>query len=250
MLDDTRKKIIRVKIKAFFIHGLITLFIGMAAGFLVYRVWYPGELSEMLRATGLYVILLGVELSLGPVMSLVIYNPKKPLKELVRDYSIVGVVQLGALLYGLYVVSVSRPVFLVFVKDQIKVVSAAELDKQDLVGDYRSLPWFGAKGICTESPTDLTEKSELLFSAIDGKDIELQPKYYRECHDGEVLGHAYSKPELEDITPIKLLMLPEALQLKEFVWFPVSTRYGTWIAVYVDGAEMDEVVYLDLDPYG
>lgn len=242
----------KAKLKAAGIHGLVTLVVAVLTACLVYFIWYPGALAQMLSGTDLYLIVLGVELCLGPLMSLVIYNPKKPRSELVRDYSIIAVVQLSALIYGLYSVALSRPVYLVFVKDRIEVVAATELKAGDLAlakdSSFKFLPWLGPKSICTESPTDSKEKSDLLLSGIAGKDIQLMPKYYRHCHENEVIKKSKPKDQLFSLTKIKVAELPANLQASEFTWLPVVTRFNAWIVVYVDG-DINKPTYLNLNPF-
>lgn len=242
---------LKAKLKAALVHASITVVVAMITGIVVFGVWYPSPFAEMTHGTGLFLLVLGVEVVLGPVMSLVIFNTSKPRTELVRDYIIIGMVQLSALCYGLYSVSVSRPVYLVFVKDRIEVVAAAELSADDIDSGpegFRTLPWSGPRLICVESPTDPQEKSDLLMSALEGRDIQLQPKYYRECRDGEINGKAYSKDQLVSLTDISLDSLPGGLGFKSFTWLPVVTRFGAWTVFYKNG-DLSKSVYVDVDPF-
>lgn len=243
---------IRAKLKAAAIHGLITIVTAAITACVVYFVWYPNGLAKMLSGTALYLIVLGVELCLGPVMSLVIFNLKKPRVELVRDYVVVVMVQIAALVYGLHSVALSRPVFLVFVKDRIEAVAATEIDKDDLArakdSAYTNFSWSGPRGICTESPVDPQEKSDLLLSGLRGKDIQLMPKYYRECHPQEVIDKSYPKEKLFSATAITLNDLPASLQKIDFKWLPVGTRFGSGIVVYQNNST-DNPIYLNLDPF-
>jgi len=54
---------------------------------------------------------------LGPLLTLAVFDPKK--KELKRDLSIILLIQLSALFYGIYTVSVARPAYIVFAVDAI-----------------------------------------------------------------------------------------------------------------------------------
>lgn len=239
------------KIKAALIHASITLLVAITTAVIVYGVWYPGAFAEMSQGTGLYRLVIGVEVVLGPVMSLVIYNLAKPRSELVRDYCIIGLIQLSALVYGMHSVAISRPVFLVFVKDRIEVVSATELGKEDLnlaPEKFRTLPWFGPRQICVESPTDPQEKSDLLMSALKGRDIQLQPKYYRKCLEAEIAEKAYSKSQLSSHTKIGQDALPEGLEYAHFTWLPVVTRFGAWTVFYRNG-DTDKPLYVNVDPF-
>ena len=50
----------------------------------------------MIGGTELFLLVVGCDLALGPLISLVIYNSRKSRRKLVIDYTIVGVVQLAA----------------------------------------------------------------------------------------------------------------------------------------------------------
>lgn len=242
---------IRVKVKAALIHAIITLVVALLGAVLVYQVWYPNELALMVGGDELYWMIIAVEVFLGPAMSLVIFNPTKLRREIVLDYSIVGAAQCMALLYGLYIVSVSRPVYLVFVKDRIEVVSAVELRQADMdesSGRFATLGWFGPDLICVQSPSDPVEKSDLLQSALEGKDIQLLPKYYRECKDGEIIRKAYDKDQLQALTSIDEDQLPRVLFGKSFSWLPVVSRFGAWTVFFKEN-DVHKAMYVDVNPF-
>jgi len=62
-------------------------------------------------------LVLIVDVCLGPLLTLAVFDPKK--KELKRDLSIILLIQLSALFYGIYTVSVARPAYIVFAVDAI-----------------------------------------------------------------------------------------------------------------------------------
>ncbi|GAB2197122.1 hypothetical protein [Sessilibacter sp. MAH4] len=248
------KSLLISKLKASGFHLLVTLIVALCSGILVFQVWFPGRLSEMLGGIDLYILVLSVEVTLGPLMSLVIFNPSKPRSELIRDYAIVGVIQLSALIYGLSVVSQSRPVFLVFVKDRIEVVSSLEMDGADLLAAndkrFSKKSWFGPVEICSQFPSDPQERSDLLFSAVDGKDIQMFPKYYRECTDGELIARSFSKDLLLSETvrannpDFDFTQLPK----EDFVWLPVKHRFGAWVRVYPNKSD-ESFLYFPIEPW-
>lgn len=241
----------KAKLKASAIHGLITAFIAALTAVVVFWVWYPGALAEMLSGVNLYLIVLAVELCLGPLISLVIFNPNKPVKELIRDYAIVGLVQLSALVYGLYSVAISRPVFEVFVRDRIEIVSAVELNNVNIQAakddSFKHFSWLGTRFICVEGPTDALAAVNLYMSGIHAKNIQLFPKYYRECHENEVSAKTFAKEQLFSMTPIQKHQLPVNLQEPDFKWLPVSSRFGGGIAIYLQADQ--KPIYVNLDPH-
>lgn len=242
---------LKAKLKAALIHALVSILVGLLTAVVVFCVWYPEPFAKMTHGTDLFFLVLAVEITMGPLMSLVIFNPSKPKSELVRDYGIIGFLQLSALIYGLYSVSLSRPVYVVFVKDRLEVVAATELQEGDAVQaaeQYQSMPWLGPRNICVEMPTDPQKKSDLLMSALEGRDVQLQPQYYRECREGEIAGKAYTRDQFFTLTSLSSDQIPQTLRGESFTWLPVVTRFGSWVVFFPNG-KVSEPVYVDADPF-
>ena len=87
---------------------------GRIAAALIFLVWFPAPFATMVGGTELFMLVVGCDLVLGPLLSLVIYDPRKTRLALVIDYSIVGAVQLATLIYGVYIVAGTRPVYVAF----------------------------------------------------------------------------------------------------------------------------------------
>jgi len=90
-----------------------------------------------------------VDVILGPLITLTVFNRSKPRSELVRDLTVVGLIQLAALGYGLWTVFVARPVHLVFEYDRFRVC---------MPSSARGTPGPGA-GRCAEDATDRAHNS-------------------------------------------------------------------------------------------
>lgn len=238
------------RLRAALLHLVVSILIATAVAFVVYGVWYPGRFAEISGGTGLFRLILLVELILGPVMSLVIYNPKKSMRELLLDYSIVGAVQMGALIYGLYSVSLARPVFLVFVVDRIEVVSAANLSQEDLAlaqSPCGSLPWGGPQLVCAPMPENSVEKNAVIMSALSGKDLQFMPKYYRTCKPEDILGRAKGPESWFSVERLSS-SLPPALKGKKFNWLPLMTGKEIWTIFFVN-SDLNNREYAKVDPF-
>ncbi|OHC26937.1 MAG: hypothetical protein A2Y50_06995 [Pseudomonadales bacterium RIFCSPLOWO2_12_59_9] len=179
-------------------------------------------------------------------MSLVIFNPQKRRSELVRDYFFVGCIQLLALAYGMHSTYIARPVYKVFVVDRFEIVSALELDEEDILAAtdkaYRNLPIFGLREVCIEMPVDTQERNDILFSAVGGKDVQLMPKYYRQCNAGEIEGKAKAGSAL--IAGLKAkgryeTVVGEFPVDNNFTWLPVKSRFGVWVEIYPGGRQAE-----------
>jgi len=166
--------------KAAGIHLSINAVIALLAAGLIYGVWYPHPYSQAAGAGTLVLLLLGVDLVLGPLLTLVVFKAGK--KGLKFDLAAIAVMQACAFVYGLHVVAAARPAFIVGVIDRFVLVSANELDQADLdkATDpaFRSVPWTGPRLVGAQMPTDAKQRADVAFSGMDGKDLEKFPQYY------------------------------------------------------------------------
>jgi amino acid transporter len=222
---------LQAKLTAFGIHLFFTFFTALVSAVLVLFVWYPHEYKTILSGIELYRLLLVVEVLLGPVMSFVIYNPKKKQKELLTDYSIVVAVQLAALVYGVYTVYSARPVYEVVVKDRVEIVSANELSKDDLaLADslWSAFPKLGPRIVCVDFPAGAKERTALaeLWLAT-GRDIQYLPQYYRECDDRGLAEVFRSVAELSE----ELIAGGSIEFTGDELWLPVFFMGNEYVAV-------------------
>jgi len=110
------------------IHILLSCALLGIALCLVFLIWYPSPLHKAMGVNEIFWVLLSIDLILGPLLTFVIFNKNK--KELKRDILIIILLQVSAYLYGLYTVAQGRPVWQVFVIDDIELVRSI-----DLIGD-------------------------------------------------------------------------------------------------------------------
>lgn len=168
--------------RAFALHLMASLCVAALSACLVFLIWYPGLLAYASDVSGIFLILLSVDVMLGPVITLIIFNTKK--KELKRDMVIVGIVQLMALLTGLYTLGITRPVYIAFNADRFDVVYANDIppERFDKVTDpdFRRMPYFGPKLIASPLPDDPKLNEELVMGVISGTgdDVQYMPQYY------------------------------------------------------------------------
>ncbi|MDR0588479.1 MAG: hypothetical protein LBG61_05870 [Burkholderiales bacterium] len=174
------------RFKAFLVHLIFSCVIALFSLWVIFSLWYPGIFADALGGFKLFFLVVGCDVVVGPTLMFVIFNTKKPRAELVRDISIIALFQLIALGYGMHVVAESRPVYAVFVKDQIEVVTAIELDDKSFEGltektePYKKLPWTGIRYVSINRPESAEERSEVLLSSVfEGRDYPLWLRYYQ-----------------------------------------------------------------------
>ncbi len=90
------------KTKAFSIHLFVSLIIFIVIAGLIYFAWYPGYLFWTDGGIQGIAIIAGVDVILGPLLTLLIFKPGK--KGLKNDVVTIASIQLAALLAGVYIV--------------------------------------------------------------------------------------------------------------------------------------------------
>lgn len=168
------------RLRAAGIHFLVSALIGAALAFVVLRLWFPHPFEHLAGGWDLFWIVLGVDVVLGPLVTLVVFDPRKPRRSLARDISVVALVQLAALAYGIHTVSQVRPTFLALERDRVRVVRPVDLDPGDLDRAPARLRHTRATGFVTVAtrPVKPEEVMEVASAALAGRDIATRPEFW------------------------------------------------------------------------
>lgn len=247
----------REKFRAFAIHFTTTLVVAGLAAALIFFVWYPDPFDAMIGGLKLFILITGIDLALGPLVSLVVYDSRKSRRALVFDYTVIAILQISALVYGVYSVSQNRPVFVAFVKDRLEVIAAGEIAEQDWQeakgSTYASPPWRGPVLVATYvKPAD---RNDALFSGLEGRDVGVRPKFYVDYAPQADAIKRLVQPlsSLErrhrEAAPLVAQGLRELRRpAEDFGWLPVKHTHGFWTAL-MDRKTGYPVKYLPIDPY-
>lgn len=169
------------RLKAFSLHLAISTLAGLAVMFLVFLGWYPSPLANATGVTQIVLMLLAIDVVLGPTLTLLVCKPGK--KTLLIDLSVIACLQLIALLYGLYSLAEGRPAWLVFSSDRFDLVRFNEIDDRKLneaAVEYRTPSWTGPQWVIAINPEDQDAKNEILFEAVlGGIDLAQRPNLYQ-----------------------------------------------------------------------
>lgn len=226
---------------------------------LVFGVWYRSPLHAMLGGRELFWLVVGVDVVCGPLLTLVLWNPAKPRRELIQDMGLVALLQIGALIYGIHTVAIVRPVHMVFETDRIRVVSASELNVSDLSKapeGLRSLPWTGPTLISVRDPVDSDEFLKSIDLSMAGFEPSLRPDWWQayESKLPQVLERAKPLGSLANARPEKKALLEEAIEksglpASDLLWLPfTSARALEWV-VLIDKKEGKPRAYAQIDGF-
>lgn len=240
------------------IHLGISLLVAALSAVLMFGIFYPHPFREISGGRTLFGILVAVDVVVGPLLTWLVFNRRKPSTELRRDLAVIGALQLFALGYGLWSMYQARPVYLVHEVDRFVAVSAADIDPADLPTaqpEFRSVPWMGVRAIGLREPKDAAEKLKGMELAIAGKDLSLQPWLWQELSDANreaILKRSKPLKELSARSNTNRIAVEEWLAdhpetETEYRYFPLVSREHYWTVV-VDGS-LNMVGYLPIDPF-
>ena len=94
------------RFQAFAIHLLISSFILGSFLTFVFLVWYPQPFFVVEGLMQIVWVLVGVDVVLGPALTLVVFKSGKP--GLKRDLSIIAVIQIAGFIYGAHTFYIER----------------------------------------------------------------------------------------------------------------------------------------------
>lgn len=157
---------------AFLLHLLISGVIGLIAVCIVFFVWYPDPLQDAVGVTSIFLILLFVDIVIGPLLTLLVYKPSKP--SLKFDLSVIALLQLVALCYGMNTVFQGRPAFIVYATDSFVIARAFEIDPDSAKsaqskGNLAGIAgWGKPHWVAAIASPDPKRDQEILASAMKG----------------------------------------------------------------------------------
>jgi hypothetical protein len=228
------------------IHFIGSIVVAALAAWLVFGLWYPFPYRDFSGGRDLFLLVVAVDVVCGPILTAVLFNPVKPRAELWRDLSLVAMIQLVALGYGVYSVWQARPLYLVMEVDRFKVVAGPDLDGPQAQAALLALPaalqpslWTGPQMVAIREPKDAQERKRILFESIQGgRDYALRPEFYLPYSGAAAeKSLARSKPlsgfldKFPEHKPdAQALAKQKGIDLAQWQYVPVIARQD-WIAI-------------------
>ena len=167
----------------------------------LYLGWYHWPGWYLTGVSSVVPVLAGVDLALGPLLTLVIASPAKPRRELARDVGIIAAIQIIALAYGSVQLWNGRPLYYAYSETVLQVVQAYDIDPAEAaLARERNLPlaphWYSLpRWIWAPLPQEPAERERIMGSAMSGgTDVIGMPRYYRPWEQGLPALRAQLKP--------------------------------------------------------
>lgn len=157
----------------------------------LYLGWYrwPGwYLTEVLHVV---LIVITVDLALGPTLTLIVATPAKSRRQLTLDIGAIVIVQLVALIYGAVTLWLGRPLYYAFSVDRLQIVQASDLETSEITLGRRQNPtlaphWYDfPRWIWAPLPENPEEAGKIAMAAtFGGTDVVAMPRYFKPWERG------------------------------------------------------------------
>jgi hypothetical protein len=251
-----RQKLMKDRITAFLIHLAISSVIAVIAVIIVYFVWYPAPLHDAVGVTKVFLMLLAIDITLGPVLTLIIYKRDKP--SLRFDLTVIAAIQLAALCYGMFNVFEGRPAFVVYNKDRFDISRAMDIDPNSAAkarkdgNQSAAISWFSPRWVAAVASKDNERQLEIDMSSMaGGPDWPQFPELFVPLAKDKAQMFKYAKPlqALRDLHGKNdQLSVLDNWQDSHVKWLPLrGTVKDMVVLIDADSAEVVEVI--DIEPW-
>lgn len=232
------------------VHLLASAGIIACIALLIFIVWFPAPLGELAGGVKLFWIIIGVDAVCGPFLTWLLFNPAKTRLALTVDISLVVAIQLAALGYGIHVLSLSRPVALVYEVDRFRMVSFSDIVESEKTKlPEWAHPWgfYDIRVMGTRTATGLEEKLDSVNGALQGVEPSQRPEWWQDYSLSvpSVLQRARPLAELRQKHPASQDVLDPAIkhaladarpgettEASQLLWLPlVSRRAMDWVVL-------------------
>ncbi len=257
--DHTAGTVLTGRLKAAAVHLGISLLLAGAIALLVFELWYPWPYRELSGGRDLFLLVISVDVVLGPLLTLVVFNLRKPAAELRRDIAVIALLQLAGLGYGLWTVQMARPMHLVFEIDRFRVVHRVDVPPELEAGAPAGIPvapWAGPTPLSIRPFRNASEKMEFTMAALQGVHLGARPDLWEPYPAGRdrILAAAQPVAELKSRFPHHAAHIDEAVlqsgrEPAALVALPMIARKAEAWTVLLDSSTAEIVGYFPLDSF-
>ncbi|TAL17694.1 hypothetical protein EPN96_04005 [bacterium] len=230
--------------KTFGLHLLISAVLITAISALFVFWWFPPPFLYAEGGWRALRIIACVDATVGPLLTLIVCNPKKAKKVIIKDLAFIGALQLAAMSWGLWSIYGQRTVAVVgsdgtFYSIEADNSSAATKRAGELGGGHK--PAY----VVLDLPRDLNERQKIRFESMQTKiPIYNFDRYYVPLGKEALEELAYSEPKLEKMVPegpagmdkVKAFLGKKGRAREDFFIFPVQARDSKFI-IFIDRKE-------------
>jgi hypothetical protein len=212
---------------AFAIHLAISLVILIGLLAIIFFFWFPKDLIFAGGIGGLK-ILMGVDLVLGPLLTLLVYQQHKP--SLRMDLTIIGLIQAACLLAGLWLIFNERPIVQVLADDGVHLLAASDLDYFEMTTP--DIPGSTPKYVMLDLPEDRAKIGSIKFTTefVEEKPFTFRDDLYLDMSSQSSDRYQSRIDFIQELMTEEDVAALAALNAKECDWIPLHSKHASGFA--------------------
>lgn len=240
------------RLKFFLSHLFISCLIALFVIGLVFFIWYPSPLASAVGVTHIFLMLLVIDVILGPLLGLLVYKEGK--KTLKFDLSVIILIQITALCYGVFSIEQGRPAWLVYNVDRFELVRKNELvdtNIQQAQPQFQKPSWFKPQYVATEFAKDIQQRNDEMFAEVlGGISIAQRPERYVELTQAknQIQQRALPLAELEQYNSKVAVEKTLSKYQKADAWLPLKANAEDMV-VLINKESASIIKIVDLRPW-
>lgn len=174
-----------VRLRAVSFHFVLSVLLAATVAYVVFWTWFPANLSDLAGGQKIFWTIVGVDVICGPLLTWLLFKPEKTRLALGVDLTLIAVIQIAALSYGIYSLAHARPLAFVFEVDRFRVVTYADVPLTDLAYlPEWAQPWRlqPPRTLGLRTPTTPEERLNSFNDALQGVEISQRPQRWQDFH--------------------------------------------------------------------
>jgi len=173
------------RVGAFQRHFALSATVVGLACLLIWKGWYPSPLFELIGTWSVVQVLVGVDLIVGPLLTLILYKPGK--RFLWFDMLVIAIIQISAFVYGMSVIYSERPCYQVFAIDRFEIIDCNTIPDEVVAAQSHLAPkhWSQPLKVVAVMPADPKQRQQLMEEVVFGgaPDLAYRPEHWLNLDD-------------------------------------------------------------------
>ncbi len=240
------------KLKASLIHLLLSAVIISALISLMLLFWFPTSFLGVTDFKDIALILIAIDLVLGPLLTFVVFNPTK--KSLKFDLSVIVTIQIIGLSYGLYMLYLTHPVYVTYYEKVFTVITAKHATPEKSKLSHYNISKFSSPTMAYMAYDESTN-NKLFNEMLDGEgEIEARVDYYQpyENHLDEILANSLDTDKIfseNDMSDASREFLEKNIDIDTFAFLPLANGSSANGIIVLDRATGKPVDLIKTSPW-
>jgi hypothetical protein len=241
------------KLQAFLVHlGISLVIFFILLGFIVFS-WYPYPLFDLEGGWQGILIVAGVDVVLGPLLTWIVFKPGKP--SLKFDMSAIALLQACALAWGVWTVYDQQPVLIVFTDLEFHPINHYQLEAAGVsMEEITNYPRHSKPIAVVRLPEDPDELKKLKWSALmQFGGLHMRGDLYEPLNDKniqKIFAQGISAEKIKSASPEVKQKFEKFLQnhdAKDYALLPLWGRYKrVFVAMHRPEGTFTDII--DVEP--